>query len=218
MLTAELQEVIKVTNKVFDSAELKVPEPSHDWKRKLEALEEAKLTSHRSALLFDMRCWQAKQMGFQQIDSNQMVKMLMGDAATDQSSGAERQTYEWMYNHHTDQEHAPSDWGGNATVFERKERAGFWYMPPFSKITKWSCSFGKVNYLKRELPYGVVLRMNEVRKLKLFNCFNVLAPKEAWERKTDIDPILVATIWEITKEKEGHSTAGQVAHFFLAQW
>jgi hypothetical protein len=43
---------------------------------------------------------------------------------------------------------------------------------------------------------------------------------EAWQRKTDIDPIVVATIWELPpqeKPKEGRS-AGQAAHFFLAQW
>jgi hypothetical protein len=93
-------------------------------------------------------------------------------------------------------------------------------MPPFSKVKVWSVQFGKLNYLKRDIPYGVVLRINECKELKLFNVFQVLAPMEAWEKKTDIDPIVVASIWEMPPkidEKSGR-TAGQVAHFFLAQW
>ena len=92
-------------------------------------------------------------------------------------------------------------------------------MPPFAKTEKWRCRFGKLDYLKRDIPYGVVLRIQEVKELKLFNVFHVLAPIEAWERKTDIDPIVVATIWELPPNKDGaYKTAGQVAHFFLAQW
>jgi hypothetical protein len=218
MLTEELKEVIKKTDEMFAIPELKIPEPSPDWKRKMDALEEAKLTNHRAALIFDMRCWQAEQMGFRKIESGEMVKMLMGEAHTVAEGEGDRQVYEWVYDHHQDKVESPTNWGGSPHTFSKIERKGLWYMPPFAKVLKWKCQFGKVNYLKRELPYGVVLRMNEVRKLKLFNCFNVLAPMEAWERKTDIDPIMVATIWEITKDKEGSNTAGQTAHFFLAQW
>jgi hypothetical protein len=76
-----------------------------------------------------------------------------------------------------------------------------------------------LDYLKREIPYGVVLRINECKQLKLFNAFSVLAPMEAWEKKTDIDPIVVATIWELPLNNEKkRASAGQVAHFFLAQW
>jgi hypothetical protein len=43
---------------------------------------------------------------------------------------------------------------------------------------------------------------------------------EAWEKKTDIDPIVVATIWEMPPKVNGKDSriAGQVAHYFLAQW
>lgn len=98
------------------------------------------------------------------------------------------------------------------------DKCNSWYLPPFKKKEVWRVRFGKLNYLKRDIPYGVVLRMNEVKKLKLFNVFNVMAPIEAWERKTDIDPIVVATIWELIKDEHGDRIAGQVAHYFLAQW
>jgi len=78
---------------------------------------------------------------------------------------------------------------------------------------------GKLDYLKREIPYGVVLRINEIKKLNLFNVFNVIAPIEAWERKTDHDPIVMATIWEIEYNPNSEDrSAGDIAHFFVAQW
>jgi len=107
------------------------------------------------------------------------------------------------------------------TIFVRKEKVNAWFMPPFKEQEIWRCQFGKLDYLKREIPYPVVLQINELKKLKVFNCFNVLAPMEAWERKTDIDPIVVATVWEIPpneKKDEPPNKAGQAAHFFLAQW
>lgn len=217
-MTEVMEQVAKRTDEVF-SAELVVPAPGEEWKRKMDALSEASLTSQRCAMIFDMRCWQAEKMGFKRIESGEMVRMVMGEAHTHTTDAKDRQNYEWMYDHHNDKQEAPSTWGGTPTMMYRMERKGFWYAPPFKLVEKWRCQFGKLDYLKREIPYGVVLRMNEVRKVKLFNCFNVLAPMEAWERKTDIDPVLVATIWEMPLDQEGKAkSAGQAAHFFLAQW
>ncbi len=218
-----LKEVEESTSQIFENEvgckELVVPEPPLIWKDKLEAFESNNLESQKTSLIFDLRCWQAKEMGFSQIESSEMVKMLMGEPHTDQVTGKERQTCEWMYNHHTDELASDCSWGGNPEIFKMVDRKGFWYMPPFSKYTVWQCQFGKLNYLKRTIPYGVVLRIAECKKTKLFNCFHVLAPLEAWERKTDIDPIVVATIWEIVESEDGkRNLAGQVAHFFLAQW
>ena len=222
MLT--LTEVKTKTQDVFENEsglkKLTLPEPPIIWKDKLEALSKSDLVSHRESLIFDMRCWQAEQLGFQKVDSSNLVQMLMGNHHTETADGETRQNYEWQYNHHDDVVvDKDKTWGGKATIFRRFER-GLWHYPPFSKIMTWECQFGKLDYLKREIPYGVVLRINECKELKLFNVFNVLAPKEAWERKTDIDPIVIASIWEMPspKEKDESRTAGQVAHFFLAQW
>jgi hypothetical protein len=219
-----LENLKKATSAIFENDDgmikgIVLPEPPILMKDKLLALEEGKLSKHRSSCIFDMRCWQAKELGFQQLESGEMVRMLMGNPHTEEDEGAERQTYEWVYNHHTDTEMTSDGWGGKPTIFKRIVRAGLWYAPPFSKTKVWSCQFGKLDYLKREIPYGVVLRINESKQLKLFNCFNVIAPQEAWERKTDIDPIVVATIWELPPvEEKKNKTVGQVAHFFLAQW
>jgi hypothetical protein len=221
-MVATLKEVKEQTSLIFEEDDEKkhlvLPTPPTIWKDKLEALEAAGLEKQRSNVIFDMRRWQAKEMGFEEIESATMVKMLMGEAHTDSYSGSERQTYEYAYDHHN---HVllGKDWGGPPTIFRLQRRKGLWHLPPFSKQTIWEVQFGKLDYLKREFPYGVILRINEVKALNLFNVFHVMAPMEAWEKKTDIDPIVVATIWELPPvEDKKNRQAGQVAHFFLAQW
>ena len=204
-------------NEIF-SNELIVPEPPIHWKDKIEALEEADLDKQRAAAIYDMRKWQAAEMGFQEIDSADMVEMIMGQPHTLSEDGKNRQQYEWIYNHHLDTNDDDSGWGGKPTIFKRIEKVGLWHLPPFSKKVVWEVQFGKLNYLEREIPYGVILRINEIKKLKLFNCFNVMAPMEAWQKKTDIDPIVVASIWELPPSIEKKSTAGSVSHWFVAQW
>ena len=215
-----LTEIREKTSDIFENEmghkDLIVPVPPPIWKDKLEAFEDNKLISQKTSLIFDMRCWQAKEMGFFQIDFPEMVEMLMGQKHTNVIEGKDRQNYEWTYNHHDDVL-LGNNWGSVPTIFQRITREGFWHLPPFSKKLVWECQFGKLNYLKRVIPYGVVLRMEECKKTKLFNCFNVLAPMEAWVKKTDIDPIVVATIWELS-QNDNIMTVGQAAHFFLAQW
>lgn len=225
-MALSLLEVKKATKPVTDKLEiqeLKVSEPSKHWERKIKALKEANLDNQRAAAIFDMRCEQVTSMGFKQIDTSEMVEMLMGSPHTETEDGKERHNHEYVYFHDTDKELVGKDcnWGGEPTIFIRKEKVNAWYMPPFKEQEVWRCQFGKLDYLKREIPYPVVLQINELKKLKVFNCFNVLAPMEAWERKTDIDPIVVATVWEIPpneKKDESPNKAGQAAHFFLAQW
>lgn len=215
-----LQEVKQKTDKIFEekTTELVLPKPSQIWQDRIEALEQAKLPKQRASCIFDMRKWQAEQMGFEQIESSTMVQMLMGEPHTEETEGETRQNYEWAYDHHKD-ELMDKVWGGKPTIFNRLVRKGLWYMPPFAKVQEWSVQFGKLDYLKRVIPYGVVLKINECKELKLFNCFNVIAPMEAWERKSDIDPIVVATIWELPPKDDGqNASAGQAAHYFLAQW
>jgi hypothetical protein len=165
-----------------------------------------------------MRKWQASQLGFKEVENEDLPKMLMGKDFTDQEEAKERQNYEWAYNHHTN-ELLNNTWGGPPTIWHRKTKIGLWFLPPFGKQLIWTVQMGKLDYLKREIPYGVILRINECKKTKLFNCFNVIAPLEAWQQKTTIDPIVVATIWELPPDdKSDTKSAGNTAHYFLAQW
>ncbi len=225
MLLTELKAKIDT---VFEN-ELKVPEPAIHWKDKLEALRESKLTSHESSLIYDMRNEQARMMGFEELNVVTAVEMLMGEKHTNLSvdedwKKEDRQSHEWVYNHHNGDVYTQKDsWGGMPTDWYRMERKGLWYLPPFALKESWRCRLGKLNYLKRDIPYGVVLRMQEIKTLNLFNCFSVLAPVEAWTHKASIDPIVFASIWELptkqsAEDKQKYGSAGQVTHYFLAQW
>lgn len=210
----KLSDVKESVEHVFDKP-LELPEPSIFWRDKIEALKESDLEKHRAACIFDMRKWQVEELGFQRIESGDMVEMIMGERATGISTEKRaRQEHEWAYDHHND-EMLSKSWGGPPVVFDRIVSKGLWYLPPFAEKKIWSVQFGKLDYLKREIPYGVILRINECKKQKIFNAFSVMAPMEAWERKTDIDPIVVGSIWELPPGKE---TVGQVAHYFIAQW
>lgn len=218
-----IEDLNKKTSSIFESEnsllELKVPVPPQLWKDKIEALQTANLTRQLTSCIFDMRCWQVKELGFEQVTSEEMVEMLMGEAHNKVKDDTARQVHEWVYDHHEDKDMSSQGWGGFAVDFLRVARKGIWHKPPFAIHNFWTCRFGKLDYLKRSIPYGVVLRINECKELKLFNAFNVMAPLEAWERKTDIDPIVVASVWELPpKELNTNRTVGQVAHFFLAQW
>jgi len=214
-----LQEVKEKTEKVFDVDELKIPEPAIHWKDRLESLDESKLTNHHCNLIFDMRVEQVETMGFVQMDSDELVDILMGSPHNElEDDHLNRQNHEWAYNHHTDEVYVET-WGSKPTDFYLLEKKNSWWLPPFGKKEIWRCRFGKLDHLKRDIPFGVVLRINELKDLKIFNAFSVLAPIEAWERKTDIDPIVVATIWEMPFGKDGKcNDAGEVKHFFIAQW
>lgn len=227
-LKEKTDRVFGITTSVSDAlnivpSELKVPEPPIHWKDKLEALAEAKLDKQRASLLFDMRCWQAEKMGFEKLVGDDIPEMLMGERYTETKSrdDIDRQTYEFFYNHHTGVTLLGKDclWGGHPQDYVYMHKVKKWFLAPFKMEEKWRVRFGKLDYLKREIPYGVVLRLQEVKELNLFNVFNVFAPIEAWERKTDIDPVVVASIWEIPPVGPKESgTAGQTAHYFLAQW
>ena len=222
MLLAEAKEL---TDQIFVK-KLEIPKPSPLWQEKLDALEAAGLWRQRAAALFDMRCEQAALMGFKRLERTDMVKMLMGGEAhthTDSEIG-ERQTHEYFYNHHDGVTLVGKDcnWGSKPTHYIRKERA-VWWKPPFSAAEKWRVIDGKLDFIKREIPYGVVLKMNELKELKLFNGFSIIAPKEAWERRTENDPIVYAEIWELPNtqpniDKTEKQTSGLSAQFFLAQW
>jgi hypothetical protein len=220
-MTLVLADIKQATDSAFEKDPMTVPTPPVIWKDRLEALDGANLAKQRAACLFDMRKWQAEKMGFKQVNSDDLVTMLMGEPFTESDSApeSERQTYEWAYDHHHDCT-LGKDWGGLPHIWRRRERKGKWCFPPFTKTTIWEVQFGKLDYLKRDIPYGVVLRINETKTLKLFNAFNVMAPMEAWRRKTDIDPIVVASIWELPPRDDGKpaNSAGQVSHYFLAQW
>lgn len=205
-----------------EDQKLAIPDPGIHWRDKLEALKESNLQQQYERCLFEMRVEQVTLMAFQPFTIAELTEIIMGEEHTDIEDAKNHQSYEWMYNHHTGTILSGDGcgWGGTAEDFYLMRKESPWYLPPFCKKEVWRCRFGKLDYLERQIPFGVVLKINELKDLKVFNCFNVLAPKEAWEHQTDIDPIVVGSIWELpmNEKKKRQTKAGDVQHFFIAQW
>jgi hypothetical protein len=211
-----LEQIATSTLPIFENKELVLPEPPVRFKDQLAALDEASLPRQRTACLFEMRQWQAKEMGFVEIAISEIVAMLMGESHTDYKDG-ETHKIEWVYNHHNDE--VSKTWTSKTGIYYRMEKKGLWHLPPFAKRVKWEVQHGRLDYIKRELPYGVVLRINELKKLKLFNSFAIVAPMAAWLKQSDIDPIVIANIYQIPADDKGdYTNAGNIASYFVAKW
>jgi hypothetical protein len=140
-------DLVKKTETLFDGTELKLPEPPVIWKDRLVALEEANLVKQRASCIFDMRCWQAESLGFEKVDLKDIAYNLMSEKPTsDWEDRGERQKYEYVYNHHVDQEliGEKCTWGSVPIQLCCLTKKGFWHCPPFAKVEKWRVKFGKL--------------------------------------------------------------------------
>lgn len=212
-------------NKTDAAMVQEVPEPPPDMKTRLDILENAGLESQRLMALFEMRCWQADKMGFAKVEAQDIAMALFGEPYTKQiaeekdPNKQKNMKFEYSFNHFTGNE----NWGRQMEgwKYERYVEQRRWYLPPFSRnVLKWRMVGGPMDYLKIQIPYGVVLRTQELRKLKLFNCFMVFAPEEAFSSLGKIDPIVVGRISECAKDSDGAQLLcrGQQALYFVAQW
>ncbi len=224
MPLSTLNEINEKTNVLFrDGEPFVVPDISDEWKKKLEALKEAELPSHYAACLFDARVDRARRMGFIVTDPNRVVELVMGEPHNKESDG-KRHNVEWVYDHHenTYEKGGNSTWGGNSTVFTRNRvelEKKFMFFPSSNTIEVWRCIYGRLSSLGN-IPYDIVLRINELKKLNIFNAFGAVAPACAWENNNEdrCDHIITAEVWEITKNGDGGLTSGQKGLFFIASW
>lgn len=213
MLT--LEEIVNETAPIFESS-LTLPEPPIKFKDQIEALEKANLPRQKAAAIYDMRKWQVEKLGLKELGISDAVKILMGQQHTAHRDG-DKHKIEYVYNHHTGQ--IENAWTGTATIYYRKERIHPWYKPPFIKQIIWECQSGKLDYLKREIPYGVILKINELKELGIFNSFSAVAPIEAWWKQKDIDPIVLGHLWQLPPDDDGkYSQTGFATTFFIAKW
>jgi hypothetical protein len=210
-----LEQCVNETEPIFEN-ELTIPEAPVKFKDQIDSLDEANLPRQKSACIYAMRRWQAEKMGFKEFTVAELVEMLMGEPHNNKKDG-EKHNIEWVYEHHNDK--VCTSWHRTAMIYYRVEKKGFWYLPPFAKQVKWEVQHGSLDYLKREIPYGVVLKINELKKLKFFNSFSIVAPMEAWWKQKDIDPIVIAHLYQIPPDDKGeYSNAGELTNHFIAKW
>jgi len=221
MTTTAIQKKLKKVNDLFsdeDSINLELPEMGEVWRRKLEAYDDAGLLTQKEQCIMEMRCEQVKKLGFEEVTVEQCIEMIMGEPHTDIRENDRRTVCEWYYNHHIDELGTSSNWGGVPDVYVRKDSGEKFWKPPFVKKEIWAAKADKLNELQREIPYGVALRIAELKKAKVFNAFSVVAPMEAFKDRTEIDPIVIGEIWEFPLENGVYNRSGKEKCFLVAQW
>jgi hypothetical protein len=214
-----LIEVEENTGNIFGDNN-KIPQPEIVWQRKIDALEDAGLHKQRAVAIFEMRCQQATEMGFQSFSVSDLVKLMTGEAHN-HTTEAERQNHEWFYNHHDDKllEGEKNSWGCKPTDYHLMWRKNGWWLPPFNKVPKWSVRWGKLAYVKRQIPHGLALRIHDLKRLKIFNAFNYLGPIDSYEKDTEIKGVVTGSIWEIPPDNDGKfNTSGTTKNFYIGTW
>lgn len=170
---------------------------------------------------YEERVAVAERLGLRRLGVRDAVSLMMGEAHDDEKGWGQRQAWSWFFDHRypdRDPKGPENSWGGVPTAFcKRRSVSAF---SGDEKPVKWCVVLGKPNHLRRKIPPGVVLRMGELAKLRLFNCFSILAPEAMWTDapSTQPDPILLAQIARIGLNDAGKMTFLDWTGFFVARW
>jgi hypothetical protein len=215
----KLEELAEKTEAVLSLDEgegLQLPDLSIQTKDYIDAYRALGLTNHESDLHFYAKCEIAKKVGLQQVSEEEVTKMLIGDeAAKVKSTIASLSTVE------VEEFFDP--------LFNKIYRANYrgrTFHPPFWSTAAWEpIHMVPLSGLKCAIPYGVLLRIIELKKLNFFNCFLAFAPESViregtYSRIARVDPVIVASL------AKGHKKSGdriltdniEFAHFFVAKW
>jgi len=195
----------KKTKPLFEK-ELSIPPYPPDMQRRLDAYKEADLTDQAKTLIFQYRCNEIEKLGFQKVDPKKLAEKFGGTGEWRSSNNAVR--YEWFYDHVNGTTLSASTY--NWAADNRP-----WFTPTTFHDNKAKSFLGCLDYLKSPMPYGVVLKMQELKKANLFNAFNVLAPIECWRETIHTDPILLGVVHELVSNNKVNP---QQQFFFIAEW
>jgi hypothetical protein len=232
--------ILRDTEGVFEN-DLVLPDPPAGVKVEFDKIARGCLTKfgehnilkNKAPNIFAMRRWQARTIGFREVKPESVVELMMGHTPNKSNhSSGNQQFYEWVYNHHT-KEHlvgTKCNWGAVPYQWWRVHRKGLFEWFPLSQEEEWRVQIGKINYLKDELPHSIVLKILRVKRLNLFNCFDIIAPMRYWKGSAKVErtiyqlvpPVLIGTIWEMPPGEFGSSNrwgkTGKMCHFFLGEW
>jgi len=194
--------------------DLKIPNPSNRRKRRIKTFKDANLYSQYVQEILDMRCWQAEKMGFPCLELDEIVQAIMGEKHSHVKKGS-RQSIEWIYNHHSNTVLSGEDcnWTGSCTQWYKSKPVP-WYT--LREEDKWRVQQGKLNSLKSGIPYEAAEKLVQLRELKLFNAFSIIAPMDAWQSKRETSGcVLIGEMWVIPI---GENKSGDEVNFFITSW
>jgi hypothetical protein len=217
-----LEQVSSEVEKILQIDPLKLPKPSEDQQRRTDmALKHLKSPYHDAIRKFRTRCWQSEELGLQRMSLLEIGELLMGKKY--------RKISTWM-----GWDGKPGKWARNDPQEHKFE---YFYDPRYGVRTEpmgqeplvlkgW---FGPKLYLSRlpnlhdEVPYPALLKVDQFKELKLFNCFSIVGPKKAFRKMSKpvpepIDPVLVGCIYNLEYTPKGLDDPNFVAYFPLAKW
>lgn len=226
-----LQELIESTNKCFESS-IQVKQNENLESRVIQ-LRKLNLDEQAWTALYEYRIWQAKQLGMVEVNLEDMVEMMTGSKPSRSSRGRSMK-YSWFYSHRTNSDFNTNEhfvdipnglgWVTRTIMVELRFPTIVFKKSRFFRCL-WSYRFGDPNLLRQAIPYGVSLRMNELRETNIFNTFHAIAPSNAWKKEYQskpIDPVIVASIYENMPDERKNISysrySGRVTHFFVAKW
>lgn len=172
------------------------PVPQHAA-RLLKEYKEANLIRQYTRLSHEIRMAQARDLGFELVaesgwdekkgeslppDLSGLLAQVAGPCSKAKTLQNPRAGVGWSH-YHLDEKwlEAPiSLWGGPPVSYRvGGEEWWLWHL----------------GELIVPVPYGVMLKMAEARKTGLFNAFDALAPKGAFNSEEVIDPVVLAVQW-----------------------
>lgn len=209
----------------------RLPEPPPEFQVRLDAVENAKLGSdQRRIVAHEMRVWQASSLGLVQMTEAELVEAMKGLPHTIFTNGESKckdkekkevefwHSFEYVYCHLDDALH---ERGMYTWIYQRVARDAPWYMPPILPRLQWTVVGGSIQRLKARIPTVVLESINDLKKLKLFNCFMAFADKPAWETRDFVgDILLVGRLSEMLAAADGDMPLynGKQAFFPLARF
>jgi hypothetical protein len=214
-----LDQLQEKSNQLWHEDKFVIPSIPINTQDYIQAYRDLNLNKHANELYFHARCQQAISMGFSFLTPFEIAKMLICKPNAKIIKVDRYESYEqnWFYDH----------------LFDKcydQTTAKFSQLPLMSYETnKWfnreKICMVPINMLKCAIPYGVLLRIMELKKLKLFNCFYAFAPEqvirtEMYIKPASVDPVIVATM--SNGHHINHNTVyinrHELAHFFVAKW
>lgn len=224
-----------------------IPRFPEEMQRLLKEYRDAGLDQQAAQIIHEARKWQARKVGFELVaesawdyanwhfgipDMDRLLTQLAGAPPT--SAHVERnnsQSMEWIWHHLYEQESVPvakraeakqeadRQWTGNTRNPIRYRRKTGW----LRRRGGYDWVLWNLNELIKPIPFGVMLKIAEAKRSRLFNCFAALAPRDCFglsERPViDADPVVFAVQYGFVANSNGHFVnSGDHAYFFLGQW
>lgn len=206
-----------------------LPRPLPHDEEVMQVYKQGGYANHANDQLFKIRCWQAEMMGFPPVTLEEVACEMAGDVPPDSSvtraDDGQRQL-EWYYDLSTDKEYRPGRHGGAKKMTQSRirrvrytEEHLLWLFPYRQEHVVWEMYHRPVDELAAPIPFGVLLRMEEIKRAKLFSSFSVLAPAALFRRNLPdrLDPVLLGVVARSPIEGCVPSCEG-VRHFVVARW